>query len=273
MMSLPTGNEEISRASIAPRSVTSSFRPPRWSPSPLPASDAPRRRRRRRRLAEVEALQPRHGLGLAARDAVEVVLHPGGEVVVDEPPEVLLQQVDHGEGEEGRHEGRALLEDVAAVEDGADDRGVRRRAADLALFELLDQRGLGVAGRGLGGVPVDRDLLGGQRVALGDLRQPALAVVQLGVRVVGALDVRLQEAVEGDRLAGGGELGVPAVARPAADLHGDASCRPRPSSGRRRSASRSARRAGTGRRSGRSRRACGSGRPRGGSPRAPPARS
>ena len=48
-------------------------------------------------LAEVEALQPRHGLGLAARDAVEVVLHLGGEVVVDEPAEVLLQQVDHGE--------------------------------------------------------------------------------------------------------------------------------------------------------------------------------
>ena len=75
----------------------------------------------------------------------------------------------------------------------------------------LTRRGLGVAGRRLGGVAVDRDLLGGQRVALGDLRQPALAVVQLGVRVVGALDVRLQEAVEGDRLAGRAELGVPAV--------------------------------------------------------------
>ncbi len=33
---------------------------------------------------------------------VEVVLHLGREVVVDEPPEVLLQEVDHGEGQEGR---------------------------------------------------------------------------------------------------------------------------------------------------------------------------
>ncbi len=172
-------------------------------------------------LAEVEAAQPRHGLGLAAGDAVEVVLHLGGEVVVDEPPEVLLQEVDHGEAQEGRHQGGALLEDVAAVQDGADDRRVGRRAADLALFQLLDQRGLGVAGRGLGGVAVRGDLPRGQRVALGDLRQAALAVVQLGVRVVGAFHVRLEEAVEGDGLAGGAELGVPAVGRPAADLDGD----------------------------------------------------
>jgi len=40
MMPSPTGNEEISRASMAPRSSTSSLRPPRWSPSPLPASAA-----------------------------------------------------------------------------------------------------------------------------------------------------------------------------------------------------------------------------------------
>src|SRR5690606_40156736 len=56
---------------------------------------------------------------------------------------------------------------------------------------------------------------------LRDLRQPALAVVELGVRVVRALDVRLQEAVEGDRLAGRAELDVPAVGRRTADLHGD----------------------------------------------------
>ena len=99
--------------------------------------------------------------------------------------------------------------------------GVGRRAADLALFQLLDQRGLGVAGRRLGGVAVGGDLLGAQRVALGDLRQPALAVVQLGVGVVGALDVRLEEAVEGDDLAGRAELGVPAVGGAAADLDGD----------------------------------------------------
>lgn len=86
---------------------------------------------------------------------------------------------------------------------------------------LLDQAGLGVTGRRLGGVPVDRDLLGGQRIALAHLGQPALAVVQLGVRVVGTLDVRLQEAVEGDRLAGGAELDVPAVGGGATDLHRD----------------------------------------------------
>ncbi len=171
--------------------------------------------------AEVEALEPRHRLGLAARDAVEVVLHLGGEVVVDEPAEVLLQQVHHGEGQEGRHECRALLEDVPAVQDRADDRRVRGRAADLPLLQLLDQRGFGVAGRRLGRVAVRGDLVGGERVAFRDLRQAPLPVVELGVRVVGALDVGLHEAVEGDRLAGGGELGVPPVGRGAADPDGD----------------------------------------------------
>ena len=39
-------------------------------------------------VAEVEAPQPRDALLLAGGDPVEVVLHPRGEVVVDEPAEV-----------------------------------------------------------------------------------------------------------------------------------------------------------------------------------------
>lgn len=135
---------------------------------------------------------------------------------------MLLEQIDHGEAQEGGHERRPLLEHIAAVENRADDRRVRRGAADLALFQLLDQRGLGVAGRRLGRVAVHRDLLGGQGVALGDLREAPLTVVELGVRVVGTLHVGLHEAVEGDRLAGRGELGVPAVGSAAADPDGDA---------------------------------------------------
>src|SRR5207249_8350779 len=91
-------------------------------------------------VAVVEAMQPLVAVLVAGRDAVEVVLHARREPVVDEPAEVLLEQVDDGEGEERRHERGALLEDIATVEDRADDRGVRRRAADAELLERAYER-------------------------------------------------------------------------------------------------------------------------------------
>src|SRR4029079_17779890 len=76
-----------------------------------------------------------------------------------------------------RNQRGALLVDVAAVEDGADDRGVRRRSPDLAVLELLDQRGLGVAGRRLRLVAVGAERGGADRVALVEVRQRDLVVV------------------------------------------------------------------------------------------------
>ena len=167
-MSVPaSGNELTSRASMSPRSLTRSLRPfPRLAVAVG---------------AEVEPAQPRHPAGLAAGDLVERLLHPGGELVVDQVGEVPLQQVDDGEGEERGHQRGALLEHVAAVQDRADDRGVGRRPADLPVFQLLDQRRLGVAGRRPGRVLGRGQLRRGQRVALGQRRQPALPVVPVGV--------------------------------------------------------------------------------------------
>src|SRR5207245_3772270 len=96
-----------------------------------------------RSVPEVEAAQPLDAMLVAGRDAVQVVLHAGGEVVVDEPAEVLLEQSDDGEGEEGRDEGRAALEDVAAVEDRAEDRRVHRLTADPELLKHTNQHRLG----------------------------------------------------------------------------------------------------------------------------------
>ena len=97
--------------------------------------------------AEVEVGQHRDPLGVAAGDLVQHLLHLGGERVVDQLGEVLLQQPGDREGQPGRHQRRALLEHVVAAGDGADDRGVRRGPADLQLLQLGHQRRLGVAGR------------------------------------------------------------------------------------------------------------------------------
>ena len=161
--------------------------------------------------AEVELRQPRLHVGRARGDVVELLLHAGGERVVHQVGEVLLEQGDDGEGREARHQCRALLPDVATVLHRRDDRRVRRRTADAELLEALDQRGLGEAGRRLGLVTCGLERLGHHRIALGHDRQHALLVLERLVGIVGALDVGTEEAREEDRPSRGGEdrlLGV-----------------------------------------------------------------
>ena len=160
-----------------------------------------------RAVAEVEVLEVVGALGLAVADVVEVALHLGGERVVDEPAEVLREQVDDGERGEGRHQRRALLPDVLAAHDRLDDRRVGGRAADAARLELLDQAGLGDATRRLRGVARRRELVGSGVPALLQARQHALGVGLgvLGVGFVEVLDVGQPVAGEVDGLAGGAE--------------------------------------------------------------------
>ena len=166
-MSLPaSGNELTSRASMSLMSPTSDFRPG----SSFAVGGA-----------EVEPAQPRHPFGLAAGDLVEDVLHPRGELVVDQLAEVPFQQGDDGEGEERGNQRGALLEHVAAVQDGADDGRVGGRPADLPVLQLLDQRRLGVAGRRPGGVLGGGEPQHVERVAFGQRRQPAFLVVPVRV--------------------------------------------------------------------------------------------
>ena len=173
-----------------------------------------------RPVPEVELRQPRHPLLAATGDAVEVVLHPGGEGVVDEVGEVALHQGDDGEGGPRRHEGGALAPGVAPVLDGAEDRRVGRRAAHPHLLEGLDQRRLGEAGRRVGDVVLGLQGLGDEGVAGSEDGQAHLPVLQHGVGVVGALHVGPQEAGELDRAAAGREHRVLAGRRrrPQADL-------------------------------------------------------
>ena len=100
---------------------------------------------------EVEGVQPRNALGLTVGDVIEVVFHARREVVVDQAGEVLFQQVGDSEGTQRRYQRRALLEHVLPL-DGLHDGGVCGGPAHAVFLHPLDERGLGVAGRGLGGV-------------------------------------------------------------------------------------------------------------------------
>ncbi len=171
--------------------------------------------------AEVEIVEPVGALLVARRDLVELVFHRRGEAVVDEPAEMLFQQTGDGERDPRGHQSAALLVHVAAVLDGLDDRRVRRRAADAQLLEGLDQRGLGVARRRVGGVAVGGELEGLQPLPLGEVRQPALGVVGLAAgQLVHRFHVGLEEAGERDGAPARGEHDVSAAlrtTRPAGD--------------------------------------------------------
>src|SRR5699024_3563079 len=103
------------------------------------------------------------GAALAAGgDVVQLILHGGGEVIVDQGGEIGLQQADHREGNPGRHQGITTGVDVPAVLDGLDDGGIRGRTPDAEVLHLLHQGGLGVAGRRIGAVAIGGDVGGGQ---------------------------------------------------------------------------------------------------------------
>ena len=69
-------------------------------------------------VADVEPRQLRHLLLFAVGDPVEVLLHAGGELVVDIVPEIVLEQTDDGERGERRDQRRPLFAYVLAVLNG-----------------------------------------------------------------------------------------------------------------------------------------------------------
>ena len=114
----------------------------------------------------VEAAHRRHPLLLAVLDLVELVLHAGGELDVEDVGEGVDQQIGHQEAQLGRSQAaRLVLDDVLLVEDRRHDAGVGRRPADALLLQLLDQRRLAEARRRLGEVLLGQQLVQLQRLA------------------------------------------------------------------------------------------------------------
>ena len=74
---------------------------------------------------EVEVSQVGRWLCIPSRDGIQVGLHRSGERIVHETGEVLFHQSDGRERGECRNQCGALLEDISAVLNGGDNRGVR----------------------------------------------------------------------------------------------------------------------------------------------------
>ena len=152
-------------------------------------------------LAEVEALEPRNGLFGAARDLIQLVFHAGGERVVHQVREMVLEEAHHREGAERGDERVAALPGVAAIDDRLDDGGVGGGATDAELFEPPHQRRFGEPCRRLRLVALSLEGLARDRLAFGQRRQVLLLVVELGLGIVASFDVGAEEPRERDRVA------------------------------------------------------------------------
>ncbi len=142
---------------------------------------------------------------LAAADRVELVLHLGRELVVDQLGQMGFEQLRNGErGPSGhQHVAAAELEHVLAGEDRVDDRRVGARPADAHLLQRPGQRGFAVAIRRLRRVALRLQRRAPQRLAQRNRRQHRLAIGQIGLGIVRAFDVRPEIAGKLDRLADG----------------------------------------------------------------------
>ena len=112
---------------------------------------------------------------------VQLLLHMGRKGDVDD----ILEPVHHQAGDhlaQGRGpEALFLLQHIIPVLDGGNNAGVGGGAADALFLHGPDQRGLGIAGRGLGKVLLGPGGGAPQRLALAELRQRRLNLLLLVV--------------------------------------------------------------------------------------------
>ena len=150
------------------------------------------------REVTVEAVQYRLPVLLRLGDAVQLFFKPGGETVVHQFGESIVQPAGDDFPQLGGTESTGGHGDVAPVLDGADDRRVGAGAADPAFFQLLHQARFRIPGRRLG------EMLG--RVQLQQVQDiPHRQGGQDGVVLLGrGLD--LEEAVEAEDPTAGGQF-------------------------------------------------------------------
>ena len=138
----------------------------------------------------------------AAGHVVELVLELGGEVVLDPMAELLDQERVDQPALVLRHEPLLLQPYIGAVLEHGEDAGVGAGPADAQLLQLLDQARLGKARRRLGEVLERGHLALCHDIADRERREHRTLLVLLAGRVVTALLVELEEAVEGHGLPG-----------------------------------------------------------------------
>ncbi len=129
-------------------------------------------------------------------DLIQFVFHRRGEAGVDHVREISDQHVVHREPDLGRQQALLFADDVSSLLDRGQDRRVGRRTSDVIFLERLDQRGLGVAGRGLGEMLFGENARDLQRLPVLQGRHRRLPVFFLGLVFVPGFLINRQEPLE-----------------------------------------------------------------------------
>ena len=138
-------------------------------------------------------------VGLACADFIKLVFQIGGKVIADVFAEIIGQECSDQAALILRDQAVFVFFNIAAILNGGHDRRICRRATDAQFFHAFDQRRFGITRRRLGEMLFVFDGFLGRWLALGDLRQ-ALVIV-INNRVVFAFFIDRKEAVKQHHLA------------------------------------------------------------------------
>ena len=158
----------------------------------------------------VELIQQALPVQLPGGDFVEMLLHRGGEAVVQQVGETFLQALGHDVAHLLGVESLVLQPHIAAILNRGDDRGVSGGAAYAALFQLAHEAGLAVSRRRLGEVLLGLEFDQGQGIALLQIRQDDVLVFLARRRQHFGVAVELNHApFGGEFVLSGGAFSVP----------------------------------------------------------------
>ncbi|MCY1361163.1 hypothetical protein D9M69_478210 [compost metagenome] len=169
----------------------------------------------------VELVEQMLPVTLALGNVVQVLFHAGGEAVVHQVGEAFIQAFGNDVAHLLGVETTVVHRDVTTLLNGGDDRRVSGWTADAALFQLLDQAGLGVARRRLGEVLAGIELEQLKQFTLAHFRQDVVLARFALLRQDAGVTVELENAALGAQLelagsnadAGGQVLGRRHLAR------------------------------------------------------------
>ena len=161
-----------------------------------------RRLANRRREIAPEAGQEIFVITSARADVIQLPFEVRGEFIANIGAEEIQQEDGDNPAFILWNQAVLVFADIFAILNRRHDRRIGGRPANAQFFHFLDQRRLGITRRGLGEVLLGRDVLLGDRVALHDLGQALVVVID---HVIAPFLIHPQEAVKRHHLACGAQ--------------------------------------------------------------------
>ena len=147
-------------------------------------------------------------LHFAVGDLIEGVLHPCREAGIHQIGEMLLQQGRYSKSGKARGQGVSLNRCVAAINNGANDRGIGGWSSNAFFFQHLHQGRFAKSSGRLGLMPQGIHVFRLRLIPDREGRQQHLLPLESGVRIITSLDIGAEKPRKIDALAIGSETRI-----------------------------------------------------------------